>query len=216
VLPRYGSEHLLVFRERESGAATLGLLLAWDDGSRLEREATAGPSGGGTGLFAGAALGAALLGRGRFFDVVDVAGSRRAAWQPGDDLTAVLLRSLAAAGLHPLSVRLSRPANVAVRYMDMGANTPAAPAGVALAPALATLLCRDAAGGERGVPLEGAGEAVALALRCEIEVRVAAALWAQHAVPSREALPEVRPDAEVPLAVWSEAGRGATRAGKKR
>jgi len=196
-LPRYGSEHLLVCRER-GRSMLLPLLLEWTDGERLGREAVSGAVDKSTGFLADVALGAALLGRRRFFDAAGCAAAKR---RPGDDLTAVLLRSLESAGLRPVVVRLTPPpGGGAVRYMDMGVNTPAAPAGVALATASASLVCRAADGEDRLLPLEGAGEAVALALRCPgLEVAVDEALWEEHAVESEESLPPFIALSEVPL-----------------
>lgn len=187
-LPRYGSEHLLICREHERRSMLLPLLLEWNDGERLGRETATGAVGKPAGFLADVALGAALLGRRRFFDAAGCAPARP---RPGDDLTAVLLHSLESAGLRPVVCLLSPPAGGgAVRYMDMGVNTPAAPAGVTLATASASLVCRGDDGQDRVLPLEGAGEAVALALRCPgLEVAVAEALWEEHAVESEEGLP---------------------------
>jgi hypothetical protein len=195
-LPRYGSDHLLICRERGS-SMMLPLLLEWSDGQRLEREAGAGIGGKSAGFLAEVALGAALLGRRRFFDAAGCAPAQR---RLGDDLTAVLLNSLEGAGLRPVVARLTPLGGSAVRYMDMGVNTPAAPAGVALAPVSASLVCRGANGEERVLPLEGAGEAVALALRCPgLRVTVADALWEEHAVECEEDLPTLVAQSEALL-----------------
>jgi hypothetical protein len=139
----------------------LQLLLEYSDGQRLGREAATGAVAKSAGVLACLALGAALLGRRRFFDAAGCAAAKQ---RPDDDLTAVLLRSLESAGLRPVVVRLTPPrGGGAVRYMDMGVNTPVAPAGVALVTASASLVCRGADGLHRALLLEGAGEAVMLA-----------------------------------------------------
>ena len=173
--PRYGAEHLLICATPEPGGSMLPLSLDWDDGQRLEQElerGSAGGAGGGGGIFGTAALRASLvLRKGRF-----LSAARCAAADPlaGEDLSAVMLRSLAEAGLEPKQVALARPGGAgAVRYRDMKANTPAAPSGVALLPPEARLYCREGSGRTRILPLDGAGEAVALARRAGMPVEVA-------------------------------------------
>ena len=197
-LPRYGSEHLLICRESK-GSTLLPLLLEWSDGDRLERELATASNRGPKGVLASMALNVALAGRRRFFEAV---GCNDVPRRVGDDLTAVLLRTLEMEDLRPISIRIvASSENGAVRYMDMGANTPAAPAGVALAPASAFIKCEEPSGGERVIPLEGAGEAVALALRCaDLELTVGSSLWEQHSMGSEEGLPELRAGTVIKLA----------------